>query len=141
VLRNLIQKPTFRKIAALLLIIVLSVLVILSIPSIVMVLWQELQKVPVWFMTVDKIRVVLDLVLWILIVIELADSIRVYLEEKGLHLETVISISIIAMARKIIAVKLRDYEPVMVLGMAALLIALGVIYYLIRKVNSQQKGE
>jgi uncharacterized membrane protein (DUF373 family) len=67
------------------------------------------------------------------IVVELIDSIRVYLEKRGFHLETVISIAIIAMARKVIAVRLRDYEPIMVLGMAALLIALGVNYFLIRK--------
>lgn len=114
----------------------LGVLTVLSIPSLGNLIREELLAPPVWVVTVEKICSVLDLVLWILITIELMDSIRVYLEERGLHLETLLSLSMVAMARKIIAERLRDYEPVMVLGMTALVVALGVTYYLIRKSRS-----
>lgn len=128
-LRNL----TFRRATALVLILILGLVVIWSIPSLIVVIREEVLSEPVWVITVDKFHAILDLVLWVLITVELIDSIRVYQEEKGLHLETVLSIALIAMARKIIAVRLRDYEPVMVLGMAALFIAIGITYYLVRK--------
>ncbi len=128
-----LRSLTFRYLIALVLIVILGFIAIFSIPSLIVLIEEEILAEPMWLMNVEKIRAVLDLVLWILIVVELMDSIRVYLEEKGLHLETVLAIALIAMARKIIAVRLRDYEPVMVLGMAALFIGLGVTYYLVRK--------
>ncbi|MFH1639856.1 MAG: phosphate-starvation-inducible PsiE family protein [Chloroflexota bacterium] len=131
-----LRKMTFRRGVAMILILILSVVTILSIPSLVILIREELLAPPVWVITVEKIRSVLDLVLWILIIIELTDSIRVYLEEQGLHLETILSLSMVAIARKIIAVRLRDYEPVMVLGMAALVVALGITFYLVRKSRS-----
>ncbi|MFH0846738.1 MAG: phosphate-starvation-inducible PsiE family protein [Chloroflexota bacterium] len=128
-----IKSLTFRRSVALLLIVILGFLAVFSIPSLIVLIKNEILAEPMWLMNVEKIRAVLDLVLWILIVVELMDSVRVYLEEKGLHLETVLSIALVAMARKIIAVRLRDYEPIMVLGMAALFIGLGITYYLVRK--------
>jgi len=97
---------------------------------------EEILAPPVWIVTIDKMRSILDLVLWILITVELMETVRVYLRERDLHLETVLSASIIAMARKIIAVRLRDYEPLMVLGIAAIIAALGWSYYMIRKSRS-----
>lgn len=129
-------KLPYHNIVAVILIIILAVLVVVSIPSIVIVLVEELTSEPVWIMDVEKIRTVLDLTIWVLIIIELIDSIKVYLEQHALHLEAILSISLIAMARKIIAVRLRDYEPVMVLGMAALVIALGTTYYFVRRAHS-----
>ncbi|UCC58287.1 MAG: phosphate-starvation-inducible PsiE family protein [Candidatus Bathyarchaeum sp.] len=91
---------------------------------------------PIWLITVEKLRTILDLVLWILITIELIETVRAYLEKRTLELETVIAVALIAMARKIIAVRLRDYEATMVLGMAALIAALCLAYYLVRKSNN-----
>jgi len=118
----------------------LALVVVLSIPSLGYLISEEILAPPIWLLTVDKIRSILDLVLWILITVELIETIRVYIEERTLQLETVLSVSLIAMARKIIAVRLRDYDPIMVLGMASLIAAIGVSYYLIRKSHSSLDG-
>lgn len=130
------KKLTFERITSIILIVSLALVVVLSIPSLGYLIMEEVLTPPIWVITVEKIRSILDLVLWILIAIELIETVRIYLDERGLKLETVLTVSMIAMARKIIAVRLRDYEPVMVLGMAALIASLGLSYYLIRKSRS-----
>jgi len=122
---------------AVFLIIVLSVLILATAPSLVILFRDQLLAEPVWVIDSHKIPVILDLVLWVLIAIELMDSIRIYIARHVLHLETVLSLAIIALARKIITLKLTDYEPVTVLGIAALVVAAAFAYYFVRKSHKE----
>ena len=132
---NNLKNPPLKRIISLFLIIILAIVVALSIPSLVYLIIDNFLSPPIWIVTVEKLRTIIDLVLWILITIELIETIRAYLEKRTLELETVIAVALIAMARKIIAVRLRDYEATMVLGMAALIAALCLAYYFVRKSN------
>lgn len=131
-----LEKFEFTRAIALTLIAVFSLLVVVSIPSLGHHIWEEILAPPVWLITVDKFRSILDLVLWILITVGLIETVKAYLLERSLRLEAIFAASMIALARKIIAVRLRDYDPVMVLGMAALIITVSASYYLIKKTQS-----
>ena len=126
-----------KRIMAVFLIIVLSVLILASAPGLVILLRNELLADPAWVIDSHKIPVILDLVLWVLITIELMDSIRIYIARHILHLETVLSLAIIALARKIITLKLTDYEPVTVLGIAGLVVAAAFAYFFVRKSHKE----
>jgi len=126
-----------KRIMAVFLIIVLSVLILATAPSLVILLRNELLADPAWVIDSHKIPVILDLVLWVLITIELMDSIRIYIARHILHLETVLSLAIIALARKIITLKLTDYEPVTVLGIAGLVVAAAFAYFFVRKSHKE----
>jgi len=131
-----LQKFPFGRIVAVILMVILALVVVISIPSLGYLIMENILAPPIWIVTVEKIRSVLDLSLWILITIELIETIWIYFEEHDIRIETVLSASMIALARKIIAVRLRDYDPLMVLGMAALIVAIGWNYYLVRKSHS-----
>lgn len=126
-----------KRIMAIFLIVVLSVLIIGSAPSLIILFRDELLTEPRWVIDVHKIPVILDLVLWILITIELMDSIRIYIARHVLHLETVLSLAMIALARKIITLKLAEYQPLTIIGVAVLVVAVAFAYYYVRKSHKE----
>ncbi len=71
--------------------------------------------------------------LLVLIGIELLDSIKVYLRQNVVHVEVVVLVAIIALARKVVVLKVEELSGATVIGIALLLIALAVSYYLIKK--------
>lgn len=69
----------------------------------------------------------------VLIGIELLDTIKVYLRENVVHVEVVVLVAIIALARKVIALKLEDYSGTSIIGLGVLIVSLGATYYLIKR--------
>lgn len=126
-----------KRIMAVFLILVLSVVILASAPSLVILFRDDLLSPPSWVIDADKIPGILDFVLLILITIELMDSIRIYITRHVLHLETVLSLAMIALARKIITLKLGAYEPVTTLGVAGLVVATALAYYFVRKSHKE----
>jgi hypothetical protein len=71
--------------------------------------------------------------LLVLIGIELLDTIKVYFKKHDIHVEVVMLVALIAIARKIILLDFDKYSGIEVLGIASIVIALALGYYLIKK--------
>jgi len=69
----------------------------------------------------------------VLIGIELLDTIKVYLTEKVMHVEVVVLVAIIAVARKVVVLKIEDIDGLKIIGVAFIIVSLAVAYYLIKK--------
>jgi len=69
----------------------------------------------------------------VLIGIELLDTIRVYLKENVVHVEVVVLVAIIAVARKVVVLKLEDIDGMKIIGIALIIVALAAAYYFIKK--------
>jgi uncharacterized membrane protein (DUF373 family) len=69
----------------------------------------------------------------VLIGIELLDTIKVYLKENVVHVEVVVLVAIIAVARKVVVLKIEDIDGLKIIGLAFIIVALAVAYYLIKK--------
>jgi uncharacterized membrane protein (DUF373 family) len=81
-------------------------------------------------------------VLLILIGIELLETIKAYLSEHVFHVEVVLEVAMIAVARKIILLDYKEYSGLTILAIAALMLALAFGYYLekrTRQHNPQPK--
>ena len=79
-------------------------------------------------------------VLLILIGIELLETIKAYLSEHVFHVEVVLEVAMIAVARKVILLDYKEYSGLTILAIAALILALAVGYYLekrTRQYNSE----
>lgn len=79
---------------------------------------------------VDQLMGMFGGVLIILIGIELAESMHAYLHDHIIHVELVIEIAMIAIARKIIILDVKHTEPLVLFGIAAILVALAIAFYL-----------
>jgi uncharacterized membrane protein (DUF373 family) len=78
--------------------------------------------------------------LLVLIGIEFFDSIMTYLKDNVMHVEVIVMVAIIAVARKIILLS-SDVDEPHILGLSALILALGIAYYLIRRSNREKDWE
>lgn len=83
-----------------------------------------------------NLEMVMDLFggfLLVLIGIELLDTIKIYLKSNVIHVEVVILVAIIALARKIIILKVEEYDGIVMIGIGILILGMTGAYYLIRK--------
>ena len=69
----------------------------------------------------------------VLIGLELVETIRVYIEKDVFHVEVVVLVAIIAVARKIIIIDYKEVSYGMVLSIAALMIALSAGFFLLKR--------
>ena len=90
---------------------------------------------------VKEMLTVFAFFLMVLIGLELVETTKMYLEEDVFHVEVVVLVAIIAVARKIIII---DYDSVsyeMLLSVAALMIALSAGYFLLKRATMPSKSE
>ncbi len=85
---------------------------------------------------VDQLMDIFGSTLIILIGIELVESIKAYLSEHVVHVEVVLEIAMIAIARKVIILDIKTIPPLSLFGIAAILFALGVGYYLEKRARA-----
>ena len=81
----------------------------------------------------DNLMKVFGVFLLVVIGIELLDTIKVYFKKNVIHVEVVMLVAIIAIARKIIVMDFDVYGGTEIIGIAAIMIALAAGYYLIKK--------
>ncbi|MBU0516430.1 MAG: phosphate-starvation-inducible PsiE family protein [Proteobacteria bacterium] len=79
--------------------------------------------------------------LLILIGLELMETIKMYLDQNQVHVEVVFLVAMIAVARKVIVLDAEKYPPLAVFGIAAVIFALSVGYYLVKRTHHQKARE
>lgn len=81
----------------------------------------------------DELMDLFGVFMLVLIGIELLDTIKVYLRSNIVHVEVVVLVAIIALARKVIALKTESIDGDKIIGIGILIVALGLTYYLIKR--------
>lgn len=81
----------------------------------------------------DNLLNVFGVFLLVLIGIELLDTIKVYFKKHVIHVEVVMLVAIIAVARKVIVMDFEKYSGLEILAIGAVILALSAGYYLIKK--------
>lgn len=89
---------------------------------------------PLFLLSVNDLLELFGLFMLVLIGIELLDTIvRTYVKRESFHVEVVLSVAIIAVARKVIIMDLKETEPLSLVGIAAMTICLCGGFYLLRR--------
>ena len=81
----------------------------------------------------DNLMDLFGVFLLVLIGIELLDTIKVYLKQNVVHVEVVVLVAIIAIARKVVVLKVEELSGEIIIGIGVLIISLSIAYYLIKK--------
>jgi len=81
----------------------------------------------------DNLMDLFGVFLLVLIGIELLDTIKVYLRENVIHVEVVVLVAIIAIARKVVVLKIEDLQGDVIIGIGVLIASLALAYYLIKR--------
>jgi uncharacterized membrane protein (DUF373 family) len=92
---------------------------------------------PIFLLEFEEVLVLFGSFLLVLIGIELLDTIKIYFKRNVVHVEVVVLVAIIAIARKVIILEPGDYDGVTLIGIAAIILSLALSYYLIKKLGSE----
>jgi len=120
---------------------VLMVLVILwGIGDVIWVTYQHLVDPPFLILKITDILNIFGAFLAVLIAIEIFLNITLYLREDIIHVKLVVATALMAIARKVIVFDFSELGHEHVLATGAVVLALGITYWLISK-RDQKNGK
>jgi uncharacterized membrane protein (DUF373 family) len=93
---------------------------------------------PIFVLDGPQLLEIIGLVLLIMIGVELVETIKTYFNDRVVHVEVVLEVALIAIARKVIIVDVKEFSADALLGIAALVIALSIGYYLQKRTRCLQ---
>jgi uncharacterized membrane protein (DUF373 family) len=94
---------------------------------------------PILLLEVDELLEIFGFFLLILIGVELLETIKGYFKDNVVHVELVLEVALIAVARKVIVLDFSKYDDLTVLAIAALIIALAGAFFLKRRARARAK--
>jgi uncharacterized membrane protein (DUF373 family) len=113
---------------------VLMTLVILwGVVDVAWEIYQKLRTPPVMLMSISDILATFGAFMAVLIAIEIFINITVYLRDDVIHVKIVMATALMAIARKVIILDFSVITPDYILATAALVLAMGVGYWLVVK--------
>jgi uncharacterized membrane protein (DUF373 family) len=112
----------------LVLIVMLGVVVVLATVELGVTIVRDVAAPPVLFPGIDKLLDVFGRFLLVLIGIELVETMRTFAHGGAVRVEVVITVAMIALARKIIVLEIAHVESLSMIGLAAVLAALSFAY-------------
>jgi uncharacterized membrane protein (DUF373 family) len=126
-LENLIKKV--QTIIVIALMVLLIIVVISSTVHLAVLIAEEMWETPRFLIPVQGLVEVFSYFLLVLIGVELLDTLKGYVKSNAIHVRVVLEAALIAVARKVITAELNTVSALTLLGVAALILALGVAFY------------
>jgi uncharacterized membrane protein (DUF373 family) len=123
----------FEQLIVLILMIFMMIAVLLSTIEVGVILWQQMLEPPFMLLDVKEMMEVFGFILMVVIGLELLETIKAYLDKRVIHVEVVLLVALVAVARKIIILDYKEITPAMLLSIAALVLALSGGYFVVKR--------
>jgi uncharacterized membrane protein (DUF373 family) len=123
----------FEKIIVLSLIGMMVVVILLTTVELGWILIKDIITPPILLLDITELLEIFGFFLLVLIGVELLETIKAYLKKGVIHVEIVLEVALIAIARKVIILNPKEYASLTLLSMAALIVALAVAYRLMKR--------
>lgn len=115
------------------LILMLALVVFLSVVELGWELYKDIAMPPLFILEINQLLDIFGLFLLVLIGIELLETVKKYYTDRRVDLDVIIAVALIAVSRKIIIMEPSKYDPLTLVGIAAIILALVVGYWVIKK--------
>ena len=103
---------------------------------------KDIIQPPFFLLDVNELLDIFGLFMLVVIGIELLETImKTYITEGQPHYEVVLSVAIIAISRKVIILDLKEVDSLSLIGIASIIVALTVGYFLMKRSQSHDKAE
>lgn len=113
--------------------VIMVLVIIWGIGDVIYVLYQRLSSPPYFLLDINDIFETFGAFMAVLIAIEIFINIRLYLGTNTLPVQLVVATALMAIARKVIVLDLDTISSDYIFGIAAVVLALGITYWLIRR--------
>ena len=115
-----------------LLVMMVSV-VILSTVELGWIIIIDIITPPMFLLDINELLDIFGMFLLVLIGVELLETVKMYLSNKTVHVEVVFTVAMIAIARKVIILDIKEVSSLTLIGIGAIIVALSIGYYLLTK--------
>jgi len=113
------------------LIVMMSIVILLAAGELAWLLVQDVISPPVLILEIDELLELFGFFLLVLIGIELLETIKNYYYEGRIELRVIFTVALIALSRKIIILEPEKYEPLTLIGIGIMILALVAGYWAI----------
>lgn len=131
---------TFERVITRILLVMMAVVVVLATVEVIWIVIKDVLSPPAFLLEIEELLDLFGLFLLVLIGLELLHSVKIYIEQREIHVESVLSVALIAVARKIIILDPKELSEGTLLGIASLVLALVLGYYVIRRSHREERG-
>ncbi|VGO17882.1 hypothetical protein PDESU_06484 [Pontiella desulfatans] len=123
----------FERVVVLTLLVFMMIAVFVATVEVGVILWQQLKEPPVMLLNVKEMMEVFGFILMVVIGLELLETIKAYLDKKVVHVEVVLLVAVVAVARKIIILDYYEVSPQMLYAVSALVVSLAAGFFIVRR--------
>ncbi len=111
----------------------MAIVVVLAVGELAWLIIKDIITPPVLILEIDELLDIFGLFMLVLIGVELLETIKAYIKENVVHAEVVLTVAMIAIARKVIVLDVKDLPSLILMGIAAIILALAVALHLFRR--------
>lgn len=123
------------------LILMMIVVILLSTIELGRKLVLDIITPPNYLLDITELLDVFGFFMLILIGVELLETIRAYLNEHVVHVEIVLEVALIAVARKVVIIDVKEYSPNTLFAIAVIVLSLAGAYYLQKRIRNRQESD
>ena len=110
----------------------LALVVVLATVDLGWIIIKDILTPPVFLLDVAELLELFGAFLLVMIGLELLGTVKTYITKKTIHVEVVLLVAIIAIARKVVILEPKELDGTSLLGIAAIILALSAGYYFVR---------
>jgi len=125
----LVLMKRFERVIVTALILLMILVIGLATVEVAWLVIQDIVSPPVLLLEIDELLDIFGMFLLVLVGIELLYTLRAYWAENEVHVEVVFAMALIAVARKVIILDVKELDSLVLIGIAAIVLALSVGYY------------
>jgi uncharacterized membrane protein (DUF373 family) len=123
------------------LIVLMCVVIAFSIIDIAVNLVRQFRHPPFLLLDVNRLLDTFGLFLLVLIGLELLETVKTYFLERTVHVQYILLVAMIAVARKITILDVKDVGPLPLTAMGFVILALSAGYYLFQKTHAGKPSQ
>jgi uncharacterized membrane protein (DUF373 family) len=125
----------FEKAVTATLVVLMAIVVLLATIELGWIIIKDIITPPVFLLEINELLDIFGLFLLVLIGVELLETIKAYLKENVVHFEVVLTVAMIAIARKVITLDVKELPSMSLVGIAAIIVALAAAKYYYSKIK------
>jgi len=132
----------FEKVIVVSLLVMMMLVVLLGTIELGWIIAKDVLTPPIILLEIEELLEIYGFFLLVLIGIELLETIKFYLLENVIHVQIILEVALIAIARKVIILDAEKYSSLTLLGIAALILSLAVAFFAVKRYlpNPAAKG-
>jgi uncharacterized membrane protein (DUF373 family) len=119
----------------------MMVVVLLTTVDLGWMIVKDILTPPILMLNVSEILDLFAAMLVVLIGVELLDTIKVYIIEKAIRVELILSVGLVAITRKVIILDSAHMEGLTLIGIAAVVVSLSGSYLLVKRAHAVGTGK